>query len=250
MNQINPTPVQSKGVVRPRHPNPRHNSQVDVTRALGVDICAHRYREGNVIPREAALIAKFAISRTVLRESIKTLSAKGLLGSRAHVGTWVRERCDWNMFDPDVLAWTLESGIDQRFLRDLADIRLAVEPCTAALAAARRPDTAIAGLRETIAELHAHPSESREFANADLRLHLDIATLSGNPFMRSMGAVIEAALRASFRLSAPTEPCERNAMISAHEAIVDAIAIRDTATAEAAMTHVIHNGLRRHGAAG
>ena len=89
-----------------------------------------------------------------------------------------------------------------------------------------------------------------EFADADLRLHLDIATSSANPFMRSIGAVIEAALRASFRLSAPTEERERELTIAAHERIVDAIAGRNAEAASAAMREVIFNGLRRHGAAG
>ena len=68
--------------------------------------------------------------------------------------------------------------------------------------------------------------------------------------MRSIGAVIEAALRASFRLSAPTEESEREITIAAHERIVDAIAERDAEAASVAMMNVIFNGLRRHGAVG
>jgi DNA-binding FadR family transcriptional regulator len=68
--------------------------------------------------------------------------------------------------------------------------------------------------------------------------------------MRSIGAVIEAALRASFRLSAPTDEQERERSIAAHERIVDGIANRDAEAASAAMREVIFNGLRRHGAAG
>jgi DNA-binding FadR family transcriptional regulator len=105
-----------------------HFSQVEVTRTIGMDIIVGRYPEGTGLPRDAKLTSMFDVSRTVLRESVKTLSAKGLLSSKAGVGTWVRERSAWNMFDPDVLGWHLEAGIDKRFLRDLADIRLAVEP--------------------------------------------------------------------------------------------------------------------------
>jgi DNA-binding FadR family transcriptional regulator len=154
------------------------------------------------------------------------------------------------MFDVDVLGWHLEAGIDKRFLRDLADIRLAVEPRAAALAAERREDDAIAILRESIARMRSFASDTIEFADADLRLHLDVATISANPFMRSIGAVIEAALRASFRLSAPTEESERERTIAAHERIVDGIAERDAEAASVAMREVIFNGLRRHGAAG
>jgi DNA-binding FadR family transcriptional regulator len=230
-------------------PGRGHSSQLEVTRTIGLDIVAGRYPEGASLPRDAELTAMFDVSRTVLRESVKTLSAKGLLNSKAGVGTRVRERSAWNMFDPDVLGWHLEAGIDKRFLRDLADIRLAVEPRAAALAAERRPDESIARLRESVARMCSFGSDTLEFADADLRLHLDVATVSGNPFMRSIGAVIEAALRASFRLSAPTEEKEREVTLATHEQIVEAIAARDPEAAAAAMTSVIYNGLRRHGAA-
>jgi DNA-binding FadR family transcriptional regulator len=98
--------------------------------------------------------------------------------------------------------------------------------------------------------MRSFASDSVEFADADLQLHLDVATISANPFMRSIGAVIEAALRASFRLSAPTEESERDRTIAAHERIVEGIATRDAEAASAAMKEVIFNGLRRHGAAG
>ena len=231
-------------------PGRGHSSQLEVTRTIGTDIIVGRYPEGTPLPRDAELTAMFNVSRTVLRESVKTLSAKGLLNSKAGVGTRVRERSAWNMFDVDVLGWHLEAGIDKRFLRDLADIRLAVEPRAAALAAERREDDAIAILRESIARMRSFASDSIEFADADLRLHLDVATISGNPFMRSIGAVIEAALRASFRLSAPTDEQERERSIAAHERIVDGIADRDAEAASAAMKEVIFIGLRRHGAAG
>ena len=230
-------------------PGRGHSSQLEVTRTIVLDIVAGRYPEGTSLPRDAELTAMFDVSRTVLRESVKTLSDKGLLNSKAGVGTRVRERSAWNMFDPDVLGWHLEAGIDKRFLRDLADIRLAVEPRAAALAAERRPDESIATLRESVARMRSFASDTLEFADADLRLHLDVATVSGNPFMRSIGAVIEAALRASFRLSAPTEEKEREVTLATHEQIVEAIAARDPEGAATAMTSVIYNGLRRHGAA-
>ena len=102
---------------------------------IGIDIIAGRYAEGGRLPGDAELTAMFGVSRPVLRESVKTLVAKGLLSTKARVGTVVRERGAWNMFDADVLAWHLDAGIDKRFLNDLAEIRLAVEPRAAMLAA-------------------------------------------------------------------------------------------------------------------
>src|SRR5215813_12025015 len=118
-----------------------HSNHAEVARSIGVDIIAGRYAEGTRLPGDAELTAMFGVSRPVLRESVKTLVAKGLLSTKARVGTLVRERGAWNMFD---------AGIDKRFLGDLAEIRLAVEPRAAALAAARRSDADIAELQRSM----------------------------------------------------------------------------------------------------
>ena len=101
-----------------------------------------------------------------------------------------------------------------------------------------------------MAQMRAAPSDSAGFADGDLSLHITIANASGNPFMRSIGWVIEAALRASFLLSAPVEEPEREIVLASHQQIVDAIEQRNADEAAHLMTKVILNGLRRHGAAG
>jgi DNA-binding FadR family transcriptional regulator len=226
-----------------------HSNHAEVARTIGIDIIAGRYPEGAKLPGDAELTLLFGVSRPVLRESVKTLVAKGLLSTKARVGTVVRKRAAWNMFDADVLDWHLDAGIDKRFLRDLADIRLAVEPRAAALAAERRTDADIAVMREAIMLMKSEPGALEGFAEADLKLHLAVASASGNPFMRSIGAVIEAALRASFVLSAPVDEREYDVAVAAHERIVETIADRDQEAAASAMMNVIFNGLRRHGAA-
>ena len=227
-----------------------HSNHAEVARSIGIGIIAGRYAEGGRLPGDAELIAMFGVSRPVLRESVKTLVAKGLLSTKARVGTVVRARGAWNMFDADVLAWHLDAGIDRRFLNDLAEIRLAVEPRAAALAAVRRSEADIAELRRSMERMRREPSDSVGFADGDLALHIAVANASGNLFMRSIGSVIEAALRASFLLSAPVEPQDRETVLLWHQRIVDAIADQDAVTAAASMTEVIHNGLRRHAEAG
>lgn len=183
----------------------------------------------------------------MLREAVKTLVAKGLLSTKARVGTVVRPRAARNMFDPDVLARHLDAGIDKSFLTDLAEIRLAIEPRTAALAAERRTETDLTLMRTAIERMRAEAArQTADFAEADLSLHIAVANAAGNPFMRSIGAAIEAALRASFQLSAPVDSDDYRATVAAHEQIVDAIAERDAAAAATAMTNVILIGLRRH----
>ncbi len=227
-----------------------HSNHAEVARTIGIDIIGGRYAAGSKLPGDAELTVLFGVSRPVLRESVKTLVAKGLLTTKARVGTVVRERGSWNMFDPDVLEWHLDGGIDARFLRDLAEIRLAVEPRAAALAAERRTEADVAAMREAIERMALESGRgSVGFADADLGLHLRIASASGNPFMRSIGAVIEAALRSSFVLSAPADEEAYRVTVDAHSRIVDAIEGGDGEGAAAAMTTVIFNGLQRHAAA-
>ncbi|WP_407177253.1 FadR/GntR family transcriptional regulator [Bradyrhizobium sp. STM 3562] len=223
-----------------------HSNHEEVARSIGVDIIAGRYAEGMRLPGDAELIAMFGVSRPVLREAVKTLVAKGLLSTKARVGTIVRERGAWNMFDADVLAWHLDAGIDRRFLGDLAEIRLAVEPRAARLAAARRSEADILALRRSMELMRQEAPDSVGFADADLALHIAVANASGNLFMRSIGHVIEAALRASFLLSAPSEEQDRETVLLWHQRIVDAIADRDADMAARAMVEVIHNGMHRH----
>ncbi|GJD61815.1 FadR/GntR family transcriptional regulator [Methylobacterium frigidaeris] len=220
-----------------------------VARALGTAIVAGRYPEGDVLPGEPVLLARFGVSRTVLREAMKTLSGKGMLEARTRVGTRVRERAAWNLFDRDVLAWTIEGGIDRRFLRDLAEIRLAVEPAAASLAAERRTTADLDRLDASVAAMRAAPGLDPAFAEADLAFHLALADASGNVFMHSVGAVTEAALDVLFRLSRPTDPRAHAVSWRAHAAIAAAIRARDPAAAARATEAVVRDGLRNSEAA-
>ncbi|MGY2051445.1 FadR/GntR family transcriptional regulator [Methylobacterium sp. JK268] len=216
-----------------------------VARAIAIDIIAGRYAEGARLPGDAELLDLFGVSRPVLRESVKTLVAKGLLTTRARIGTVVRQRGAWNMFDPDVLAWHLETGIDRRFVADLAEIRLAVEPRAAELAAARRSEADLAAMRDGLARMVREPSGSAGFAEGDLDLHIAVATASGNPFMRAIEGVVDAALRATFRLCAPVREEDRQLTLALHTRIVETIAAHDAPQAAEAMRAVILNGLSR-----
>jgi DNA-binding FadR family transcriptional regulator len=222
-------------------------SHAEVARTLGIDIITGRYPERAKLPGDADLMRLFSVSRPVLREGVKTLAAKGLLSTKAKVGTVVRQRSDWNMFDADVLAWHIAGSIDSRFLRDLAEIRLAVEPRSSALAAQRRNNAHMTVMRYSIEQMRREKSNPVGFAEGDLSLHIAIAEASGNPFMRSMGGVIQAALRASFLLLAPVSEHERDITIDAHERIIDAVENKNPEAASAAMAYVISSSINRLG---
>jgi DNA-binding FadR family transcriptional regulator len=217
-----------------------------IARALGMDILSGRLKPAQTLPAEAELLLRFQVSRTVLREVMKTLAAKGLIVSKTRVGTKVLPPVHWNLFDADVLSWKIDLGYDAPLREDIAEIRRAIEPRAAALAAQRRTPEQVAELREWVARMRQPGHTRHTHAEVDLGFHLAVGMASGNALMRGIAAVIEAALVASFTLSsAIDEPELFAASIANHEAVVDAIEARDGDAAAAAMLKVILAGVSR-----
>ena len=222
------------------------SSHALVVEALGSAIVAGEIPEGAILPGDQELMARFDVSRTVLREAMKTLAAKKLVSAKARVGTSVRPREDWNFTDGDVIGWRLRAGMDPECLDHLTEMRLALEPQTAALAARRATAEEIV-LIYLLAAGMEDPGHTREtIARADLDFHLEVARMSRNPFMRSVSSLIEAALAVSFQLSSPALSAGAIADCAAsHLRIAHAIAARDEAGAAEAMRKVILTGAER-----
>jgi DNA-binding FadR family transcriptional regulator len=214
-----------------------------VVEGLGRAIVAGVYGPGDMLPGKEELGERFGVSRTALREALQTLAAKGLIGARTKIGTWVLEARHWNMFDSDVLAWRLAQGADPDFVASLFEVRQAFEPVAAALAAQRRDAADLEDLRHELTAMAAAYGDKQRFTEADVAFHLRVLDASGNPIMRSIGALIATALAAAFELSAPTDDraLEENAYRQ-HSAIVEAIAQRHSQDAADAMMRVIRQG--------
>jgi DNA-binding FadR family transcriptional regulator len=219
-----------------------------VTQAIGMDILSGRFPSGEVLPGEDELLQRFGVSRTALREALKTLAAKGMIVPKARVGTRVLPQNHWHMFDPDLIAWRLQAGMDSDFMRHFFEIRFAIEPAAAALACIRRTDAELKALAMILDDMARQSGDLDRFVAVDLIFHKTILAASGNPMMLSIGAVIEAALLTVFRRSAPTDNPDRHAAIVAkHRRIYEAIAARDQAGASASMIAVIREGAAHGG---
>src|SRR5829696_9603482 len=112
---------------------------------LGRAIVTGAY-ETERFPTEAELAAQHAVSRSVTREAVKMLTAKGLLTARPRKGTTVQPSSSWNLFDTDVLRWLLEREFSLDLLRQFSELRIAIEPAAAALAAREADPGAIAAI--------------------------------------------------------------------------------------------------------
>jgi len=222
------------------------SSHDQIAALLGTEILRGLHPPGATLPPEPDLIARFRVSRTVMREVVKTLAAKGFVVSKTRIGTRVLDPVNWNFFDADVLAWRVRMGLDDEFRLSLTEIRRAVEPVAASLAARRRTPADIARLRAHVALMGRSGHTRQSFAEADLDFHLTIGTASGNPLIRTFAGVIEAALVASFTQSSPVDDSsDHEVTVNTHAAIVDAIEARDERAAAAAMLDVIDIGMRR-----
>ncbi|SDH01851.1 FadR/GntR family transcriptional regulator [Pelagibacterium luteolum] len=223
------------------------NLNAQVIRELGMDIVSGRFAEHQILPGDTELTDRFQVSRTVIRDAIKALAAKGIVQSRARVGTRVLARRGWNMFDSDVLSWHLQSGHDAALVDQLAEIRMGFEPEAAALAALRRTADDCDAIMHALENMSLSGIDAKHFALHDLEFHKAIAHASANPFMASITSVVEAALSVSFTISSPVllgEPALAQTL-ALHASVANAIVERRPEDAAAAMREVIQVGIDR-----
>jgi GntR family transcriptional regulator, galactonate operon transcriptional repressor len=220
--------------MRSAPPAPRATFQEQVLHQLGRDICSGRYRPGQVLPSEVELCERFAFSRIVIREAVKSLAAKGVLEVRRRVGTLVLETTRWNLFDPDIIAWRAESvDVDPAMSRDLMELRRIVEPAAVRLAALRASDAEREALRAAYMAMARAVAGEGDYVKADLAFHATILSACGNQFVRQMQEAMSAILQASFNIISE-KPGGPAFSLPMHEAVCVAIEAGDPVAAERA----------------
>jgi len=176
------------------------------------------------------------VSRTVVREAVKVLAAKGLIVSRPKTGTHVRERVYWHMLDPDVLAWRLEAKPGDEFFMTVFETRRLIEPAVAALAATRARDDEVAELEAAFARMaESAATDLDAYVEADIRFHEVILAGCHNELLTHIGSTLRGVFRASFtRTRGIAEQT-----LSLHEAILDGIRAGNAEAAETATRDLI-----------
>jgi DNA-binding FadR family transcriptional regulator len=209
----------------PRHSGPgypRGGLHGQIVHAIGRQILSGQIRPGDLLPAQPGLPA----SRTVLREAIKVLAAKGLVESRPKTGTRVRPRNAWNLLDPDVMAWHQHGPRPAAFLLKLTEVRMIVEPAAAELAAQRARaidlQTLDEAYREMEASLSGRVADYEAFDQADMRFHQAIVRACGNDLLEQMSDVVVSALLVSFHATSRL-PGRAKASLPKHRAILEAI---------------------------
>lgn len=213
-----------------------------IVQDLGVAVVTGTYSSTKPFPVEAELCRQYAASRSVLREAVKMLTAKGLLAARPRQGTWVQPEENWNLLDPDVLRWMLERKFSYALLIEFAQIRLAVEPAAAALAARVATPEALAGIEAAIGRMIAAERGEDDPLEPDIAFHVAVLRASGNRFYSELRDLIDTALRFSIRMTNRRKGV-RLASVADHKRVSDAILARDAQEAETAMRVLIQEAL-------
>lgn len=215
---------------------PTRNLTYAMLDALGRSIVTGAY-EGRRFPTEAVLATEHAVSRSVTREAVKMLTAKGLLTARPRTGTVVQPASSWNLFDPDVLRWLLERKFSLELLRQFSELRVAIEPAAAALAARAIDAQGLAAIAAGFARMEAAEVGADDPLDADIAFHMAVLQASANPFYVQFKDVVATALRTSIRFTNGFNG--RTASLPAHRAVLTAIEARDERGAHDAMAAIV-----------
>lgn len=222
--------------------SPKRNRVGLVVQALGQKIVAQEYAPGDALPTEPELAEELGVGRTALREAIKILSGKGLLGTAPRRGTHVSPAHEWNMLDPDVISWNATSGNAKRFLDEIFELRRLIEPEAAALAAKRATRREVADLLAAVEEMEI-AVEREEQLKADLHFHSLLIHCSHNSILASFRSALTALLRADFEIAMKVPRAFEHNIVH-HLAVAEAVASGDSEAARAAAAQLIDANVR------
>ncbi|UYQ64886.1 FadR/GntR family transcriptional regulator [Streptomyces peucetius] len=191
-----------------------------------------------LVPEEIG--QRFEVSRTVVRESLRVLEAKGLVSARPNVGTRVRPVSDWNLLDPDIIEWRAFGPQREDQRRELGELRWTIEPLAARLAAGHGREDVQQRLGDMV-EIMGHSlaqGDALTFSRADAEFHSLLIQLAGNRMLEHLSGIVSAALQVS---GGPAAGCDRptEASLSHHARIADALAAGDGQAAESAMRQLL-----------
>ncbi|WP_027803528.1 FadR/GntR family transcriptional regulator [Paraburkholderia dilworthii] len=210
-----------------------------VLNQMGEQICSGKFAPGAILPAEPVLAEQMQVSRITIRETMKSLSAKGMLEVRRRYGTIVLPRSQWQLFDPDVITWRARAGtLDLGLIEDLMELRLIIEPNAAKLAAKRATDDDRKAVRRAYKAMERAVAGNGEYVPADLAFHGAILTACHNQFVQQMQNALSAILRTSFELSSEIAGGPARSL-PMHEALCIAIEKGDPEAAEQAVLTLI-----------
>lgn len=219
------------------------NLTQQVAEFLGKAIIKGQYGKHNPVPSEAIICEQLNVSRSAAREAVKSLAAKGLITSRARQGIRVLPEPEWNLFDADVLRWMRDSNPSLELLKEINELRVAVEPEAAMLATHRQNKEKIAAIADALERMKNAESGLDDPLESDIDFHLSVLNASENRFFMQLGRIIDTTLRVSIRFT-NMRTGVRAANYQDHKKIYDAIINNQADQAAQASSVLMDNALQ------
>ncbi|MFE4111435.1 FadR/GntR family transcriptional regulator [Kosakonia sp. YIM B13611] len=188
---------------------------------LAQQILKGEYAPGSILPGEMELGEKFGVSRTAVREAVKTLTAKGMVLPRPRIGTRVMPRGNWNFLDKELLSWWMHEDNFQDVVQHFLIMRSSLEPQACLLAATLGSAEQKAYLNTLMEEMvFLKKNFNRErWVEVDMAWHEHIYAMSNNPFLISFSTLFHSIYHTYFTSITQNEVVK----LDLHQAIVDAI---------------------------
>ncbi|MDP5040212.1 MAG: FadR family transcriptional regulator, partial [Paraglaciecola sp.] len=214
-----------------------------VTQELGRAIISGEYSNDSGFPSEAKMCEDYGVSRTSIREAVKMLGAKGLITSRPRKGIVVEPASKWNLYDTSVLKWMLESSPSLFVLREFLQMRMAIEPQAAALAAQFATDEQIKQIEQALKGMEAAGSDpTLSLHEADIAFHTSILAASNNRFILQLRDFVSTALNVSIQHTTPAKGSIK-AIIEEHDKVYRAISLRQPERAKSMTAYLIDEAI-------
>jgi DNA-binding FadR family transcriptional regulator len=207
-----------------------------VVNELGLRIVSGAWESGDHLPNEDDLAAELGVSRTVVREAVKALQAKGLVEVRPKTGTRVRPRRAWHLLDADIVAWQFTDMERSDDLRELYEVRTSIAAAAARLAAVRRTAEQLALIEAHQRRIAAAAAEPLARRTAELDFHAAVVDAAQNSLLTHVGAMVRLGLEAAAVPSTSPSDEESGAL---RAAVVEAIRTGDSEAAEKGMRMLV-----------
>ena len=189
-------------------------------------------KPGDKLPSERKLMDQLNVSRSPIREALRSLSLIGLLETRPGDGTYVSEHLTANLADQ--VDWSILT--DKEDILEWLEVREPLEIQAASLAAERATPEDIAQLEEALATHFNSVGDSKQLAETEIRLHQAIVESAGNETLQQLMDIFYSFYQKYVRQER-FHFATKNPRQQGHQEIIEAIKSGDAEAAAAAMRH-------------